>query len=231
MVYGLGKFKEYFADFPNMYVFIGGTACDIILENMGSTFRATKDLDIILIIESLDLIFADTFWRFIADGGYEHRLQHPEGHQYYRFSKPANLEFPKMIELFLRKPAVFAARQDMLLTPIHMGDDVSSLSAILLSDAYYNLLKSGTEILDGFSVLGLPYILLFKMTYKINRLPRYLLIQRISKSIEMMFYDWQSSWHQSKKLRLVRKYYRISFISWIVFNLRISDCMILVLED
>lgn len=51
MVYGLEKFKEYFEGFTDQYVFIGGTACDILMKEMGTPFRATKDLDIVLIIE------------------------------------------------------------------------------------------------------------------------------------------------------------------------------------
>lgn len=73
MVHGLDKFKDYFGDHTNHYVFIGGTACDILLDDLGAPFRATKDLDIVLIIESIDPSFGETFWRFIEDGGYEHR--------------------------------------------------------------------------------------------------------------------------------------------------------------
>lgn len=48
MVYGLEKFKEYFGDYSNQYVFIGGTACDILMDELGASFRATKDLDMVL---------------------------------------------------------------------------------------------------------------------------------------------------------------------------------------
>jgi len=34
MVRGLEKFKEYFGEYAGRYVLIGGTACDILLENM-----------------------------------------------------------------------------------------------------------------------------------------------------------------------------------------------------
>jgi predicted nucleotidyltransferase len=54
MVHGLEKFKEYFGDYTNQYVFIGGTACDILMNELGVPFRATKDLDMVLIIEALD---------------------------------------------------------------------------------------------------------------------------------------------------------------------------------
>ena len=54
MVYGIEKFKEYFSNYTGQYVFIGGTACDILLDEIGVSFRATKDLDMVLIIEVLD---------------------------------------------------------------------------------------------------------------------------------------------------------------------------------
>ncbi|MCR3955520.1 MAG: hypothetical protein NUK57_04430 [Gudongella sp.] len=50
MVHGLEKFKEYFKNHTSQYVFIGGTACDIIMDDLGATFRATKDLDMVLIL-------------------------------------------------------------------------------------------------------------------------------------------------------------------------------------
>jgi|LGVF01.1.fsa_nt_gb hypothetical protein len=53
MVHGLEKFKEYFGDYTNQYVFIGGTACDILMDELGALFRATKDLDMVLIVEVL----------------------------------------------------------------------------------------------------------------------------------------------------------------------------------
>ena len=52
---------------------------------------------------------------------------------------------------------------DSVLTPIHIGDSVPSLSAILLNDAYYGLLLKGKSVVDGYSVLGLEYIMLFKI--------------------------------------------------------------------
>jgi len=41
MVHGLEKFKEYFEYRTNQYVFIGGTACDILMDELGAPFEAT----------------------------------------------------------------------------------------------------------------------------------------------------------------------------------------------
>lgn len=70
MVEGMDKFKEYFKDYSDNYVLIGGAACDTLIENEGLNFRATKDLDIILIVEAHTTEFAAKFWDFIKDGKY-----------------------------------------------------------------------------------------------------------------------------------------------------------------
>ena len=137
MVIGIDKFREYFKDFPGSYVIIGGTACDIIIGAAGLTPRATKDIDIILIIEALTPDFVRHFWTFIKDGNYEKREKSTEERKYYRFLKPGNTDFPYQIELFSRKPDILDLEGEPHLTPIPVDDDLSSLSAILLNDIYY----------------------------------------------------------------------------------------------
>ena len=61
MVNGIVKFKEAFQGFENQYVIIGGTACDLIMENEELPFRATKDIDIVLIIEAVTAEFGRRF--------------------------------------------------------------------------------------------------------------------------------------------------------------------------
>jgi hypothetical protein len=149
MVRGLEKFKEFFAELDDHYVVIGGTACDIILEEEGFTPRVTKDIDIILIIEALDREFAELFWAFIREGGYARREKGDAGRQYYRFTKPSQEDFPQQIELFARRPEVIAIDEAAHLTPIPLDDDLSSLSAILLDDAYYHYMIDHSDLRQG----------------------------------------------------------------------------------
>lgn len=115
MVYGLEKFKEHFGDCSNQYVFIGGTACTILLEELGALFRATKDLDIVLIIEALDTSFGNRFWKFIEAGEYEHREKSTGKNQFYRFINPKKSSgYPYMIELFGRKPYNFEVKSKVV---------------------------------------------------------------------------------------------------------------------
>ena len=77
MVVGLDIFKKYFEQYPDNYIIMGGTACDIIIGEAGFTPRATKDIDIILIAEALSTEFVQQFWKFIKDGDYGDREKCP----------------------------------------------------------------------------------------------------------------------------------------------------------
>lgn len=67
MINGFSTFKEYFKGFENQYVVIGGTACDLIMESEELPFRATKDLDIVLIVESITPEFGRRFWEYVKE--------------------------------------------------------------------------------------------------------------------------------------------------------------------
>ena len=160
MVKGLDRFRDYFRDFTDQYILIGGAACDISFENSNADFRATRDLDIVLIVENLNRAFGEQFWAFIREGGYQHRAKSSGVPQFYRFDKTAQAGFPQMIELFSRTGYILESGSE--LTPIHIDDSVSSLSAILLNDAYYRFLLQGRDVIDGFSVLRPTWLIPFK---------------------------------------------------------------------
>ena len=144
MVKGLDTFWKYFADYEEQYVLIGGAACDILFESNEVNFRATRDLDMVLIVEALTLEFGEKFWKFIVDGKYRNKATNGSNPQFYRFDKPEEDKFPKMIELFCRSD--FELKSAEGITPIHIDDEVSSLSAILLNDDYYKALLNGKVI-------------------------------------------------------------------------------------
>ena len=50
MVKGIDRFRDYFRDFTDQYVLIGGAACDISFEHYSTYFRATRDLDVVLVM-------------------------------------------------------------------------------------------------------------------------------------------------------------------------------------
>lgn len=65
MVKGLDIFYEYFSEYSDQYVLIGGSACDLSFSDHDENFRVTKDLDMVLIVEAQTKEFAQRFWEFI----------------------------------------------------------------------------------------------------------------------------------------------------------------------
>lgn len=162
MLIGFDSFQEWFYGYENQYVIIGGTACDLLMSEEGLDFRATKDVDVVLIVEAITPAFGRRFWEYIVQAGYEHRNKSTGMPQFYRFSNPQNWGYPFMIELFTRRADGIQLPNDAVLTPLPMDEDVSSLSAILLDDDYYELLRNGRTELNGITVLDAGYLILFK---------------------------------------------------------------------
>jgi hypothetical protein len=163
MVHGLEKFKEYFFDYSEQYVLIGGSACEILFSNIDVDFRATRDLDIVLIIEALSRDFITKFWKFIKDGGYINKEKSSGDNQFYRFSHPIINSYPFMIELFSTRSDILESKDLSILTPLSIENEIISLSAILLNREYYNLIHMGKKNINGYSVLDFEYIILFKI--------------------------------------------------------------------
>jgi len=163
MITGFTKFKEKFQGFENQYVLIGGTACDLLMENEELLFRATKDIDIVLIVESITADFGKCFWEYIKEAGYDHKNKSTGEANFYRFTSPKSKEYPYMIEIFSRKPEFITLDDDAVLTPLPMDESISSLSAILLNESYYELLKSGQVIINGIPVLKATCLIPFKV--------------------------------------------------------------------
>ncbi|MBX7042365.1 MAG: hypothetical protein K1X85_05635 [Ignavibacteria bacterium] len=163
MVTGIEKFKEYFSPYPDSYIIIGGTACDMIMEKQGLTPRATKDFDIVLIIDKRGgEEFFSILWKFIKDGNYKQRIRGQSGKEYFRFSNPSNEGYPAQLELFSRNPGLEGLSEDTALVPIPLDDELESLSAILLDDEYYGLLKSNSYVLDELRIAGVEALICLK---------------------------------------------------------------------
>lgn len=162
MVRGLEQFRKHFANYSDRYVLIGGTACSLIMEDIGLNFRATKDLDIVLHIEALDRDFVTAFWNFIEEGGYLNRQQSTGKDIFYRFTSPTEGDFPVMLELFSRVPDIVTLSAGNHLTPIPTDEAARSLSAILLDDDYYHFIHSGTLEMDGLSVVNVSRLIPLK---------------------------------------------------------------------
>jgi hypothetical protein len=146
MVNGLEHFMTHFTGLENHFILIGGTACDLWMGSVGLPFRATKDLDVVLIAESLSTDFFERFWAFVREGQYESLERIETRPSFYRFKNPKDARHPTMIELFSRN--FLPVPRDCHLTPIPAGEGISSLSAILLGDDYFGHLVASRITID-----------------------------------------------------------------------------------
>jgi hypothetical protein len=144
MVRGLDRFVAHFAAYQDRYVLIGGAALFVAMENAGLEFRVTKDLDIVLCLETLDTEFTCAIWDFVRAGGYEIGQRSGGKPTFYRFLNPADSAYPQMIELFARRPDLIEPPAEFHVVPIPVSEEVSSLSAILLEDDYYQFVMGGS---------------------------------------------------------------------------------------
>lgn len=132
------------------------------MEEAGVAFRATKDLDIVLCIETLNKEFVFAFKEFVKQGGYQNRQQSSGKDIFYRFSSPNNKEFPAMLELFSRLPDALKLDIGGHLTPIPLNESMTSLSAILLDDSYYHFIHAGKLEINGLSTIGATHLIPLK---------------------------------------------------------------------
>lgn len=162
MVKGLDRFKESFLGESDQYVLIGGVAAMHWLEQASLQARATKDLDIVLLVEAGISGFQQKFWDFVRAGGYDNRQKSTGDRVYYRFSHPHEEDYPYMLELFSRKPDDLDMTGAPEIIPIPGDDDASSLSAILMDDAYYKIVRDNVQDEDGLPMLRPEGLILLK---------------------------------------------------------------------
>ncbi len=165
-VIGIDEFARRFAGYEDCYTIIGGAACEILMSQTPIDFRATKDIDMIILFEDRFQEFARVFWDYIIEGQYTFGWKNSDEPHFYRFTEPKR-GYPKQIELFSRKPNYHLEAPTPII-PIHIDDEVSSLSAILLNDDFYEFMLKGRTVIRGLSILEASYIIPFKMLAWLN---------------------------------------------------------------
>lgn len=161
MIKGLERFREHFADRNDQYILIGGTACQIFLEENGLDFRATTDFDVVFCVEVIDLEFIDHFFSFIDDGGYQwFEKKEARDNHFFRFFDPSEDGYPEIIEVFSKKiDAIEGAHKAKLIVG---GEVLDSLSALLLEPNYYDFIHARRLEIDGVSLVDAPALILLK---------------------------------------------------------------------
>ena len=150
-VRGLDVFREHFSDDRDRFLLIGGVAAFLHLERAGLAPRATQDFDVVLRVE-VEPLLVDRIWEFVRRGKYQATERGTTERGFYRFHKPVDPAYPKMLELFCVAPQGLEVPEDQVVVPVPVDTDVSSLSAILLDREYYDLLARSREDVDGLPV-------------------------------------------------------------------------------
>ena len=150
---GLEIFREAFEAYSDNYVIIGGTACDITMTGTTVRPRATHDIDMIVVVEKMTADFAERFWQFIREGGYRpEKRKQEEGetpkYELYRFvnGKP---DYPEMIELLSRHPDILGEPKGLIVEPLLVDEETSSLSAIIMDDDFYHFTIQHSKLTNG----------------------------------------------------------------------------------
>lgn len=167
LVTGIVAFRDAMAAHAGEYVLIGGGACSVLFEAAGEPFRATKDLDIVILTEADGGSgFARDLWAFVKRGNYVPWKRVEGRYAYYRFILPADspsaASLPAQIELFSRHPDFVLEDESSEVTPLSFDEDVSSLSAIILDDGYYEFITNVREA-NGIPLLDALHIIPLKM--------------------------------------------------------------------
>ena len=141
VVRGVERFARAMSAHTDDYVLIGGGACSILFDEAGQSFRATDDLDVVVVADGSNAGFARALWTFVAEGGYEVGTRPTGRSTYYRFRLPEGswniASYPAQIELFARRPDFPLSSEASEVAPLPFDETVSSLSAIILDDECY----------------------------------------------------------------------------------------------
>lgn len=161
-IIGYEQFRQHMKGLEGSYVLIGGIACDILLSEEDLPFRATHDFDMVLVANAKLPKTAQAVWSLVREGGYRCGWGGSENVCFYRFTEPSDSNYPRMIEIFGTTPDFLAGTENLRIAPLHINDEISSLSAIMLDDSYYELLLKGISTVDGLSVLRPSHLIPFK---------------------------------------------------------------------
>lgn len=171
-VRGIDGFRKFFKDYADSFAVIGGCACAEWCGQMDVGFRATQDVDMVLLLESKASGFFARFWEYVRFAGYElTQRKGDESTRLFRFIKPRDVfAFPKQIEL-LTGIDNLEIPDDVRVVHLSLEDEVYSLSAILMHSEYYGLVMKHRSVSQlGLPVVNMEILPLLKMKAYLNLL-------------------------------------------------------------
>lgn len=152
-VQGLKHFTDYFRDLNEQFVIIGGVATSYFLLENDLVGRRTRDIDLV-VLANPNLDFADRLRDYITLGRFQVESDAGGNARNYRFRNPEIDEFPKQIEIFSNAPIALALREGQQIVPFITSPGLESLSAILMDENYFALVKATSVIREGMPLLS-----------------------------------------------------------------------------
>jgi len=149
---GLDHFSDYFKDEQEMFVIIGGMACAVTMDEVGFDFRATKDIDIVIVAHPSHR-FTSKLKKYVTDGGYQISSGKNGKNGFYRFLNPKNNNYPQQLEVFAKNFEELELDEGQYIIPVETEDYAGKLSAILLEEEYFDLIKNNRKVIKKYSVI------------------------------------------------------------------------------
>ena len=161
MIKGLDHFTKHFAGSSDDFVVVGGVAAHEIMGSEGLTFRATKDIDLVIVARPATT-FCQRLVAYINAGKYEVRQSKDGKPAYFRFMKPKEADYPVQIEIFCRQPEDVELQGDQHIVPIKDAPSGAALSAILLEDDYFDLIRNTIQKIKELPVASTEAVMALK---------------------------------------------------------------------
>jgi hypothetical protein len=142
---GLNHFEEYFKDFRESYVVVGGFATLMLLEKqLEGHGKVTQDIDLVL-LTTASVKMAQKIKAYVREGEYTIQKGQKDNFSYYRFVNPKVESFAKEIELFAVNDYALLLDEGQRIIPIDPEEGLYSLSAIILDHEYFEMIKNNID--------------------------------------------------------------------------------------
>lgn len=168
MVRGIDKFREHFTDYKDYYTIIGGTACDCLFTKEGLNPRATKDIDLLIVLEKYNPEFNKRLWEFIEAGGYKNSKREDTQKRYYRFLAPTKADYPEQLELFCRASEIIQVPSGKNITALDPSEDFHHLSVIMIDEESYQFVLANSTKHDDIPIANVEALIYLKAVAYLN---------------------------------------------------------------
>jgi hypothetical protein len=158
IVQGLTHFSDFFKDYKDDYIIIGGVATALNQRRFGFASKATLDIDLIVLDERTKSGFVDRIVAYIKKVDYQHCGKYKEESRVlYQFKDPKDKEAPEQIELFTLDDI---EDEELNFIRLEGSEHYYYISAIVLDSDYRELIDQFKLEYDNLSIAA-PEVLAY----------------------------------------------------------------------